>query len=119
MKPRTFVPALTAAQRQRLREGLRATEAFTARRCPILLAGADGTSPTALAYQLRRSARTVRNAVHAVAREGLACLQEKSSRPLTVRPVLGERSTDPLAAGQALGHQPRPGVRAKKKRATA
>src|SRR6185437_14216891 len=83
MKPRIFVPVLTAAQRQQLQEGLRATEAFTVRRCQILLASADGTSPTALAYQLRCSARTVRNAVHAFAREGLACLKEKSSRPLT------------------------------------
>jgi transposase len=96
MKPRTFVPALTAAQRQQLRDGLRAAEAFTVRRCQILLASADGTSPTALAAQLRCSARTVRNAVHAFAREGLACLREKSSRPLTARPFLDQRYTDPL-----------------------
>ena len=105
MKPRIFVPALTAAQRQQLQEGLRAAEAFTVRRCPILLASADGGSPTALARQLRCSARTVRNAVHAFAREGLACLREKSSRPVTVRPFLDERYTDPLK--DQLHHSPR------------
>ena len=50
-------------------------------------------------------ARTVRNAVHALAREGLACLREKSSRPVTVRPFLDERYTDPLK--DLLHHSPR------------
>jgi len=102
MKPRIFVPALTAAQRQQLGDGLRAAEAFTVRRCQILLASADGASPTALAAQLRCSARTVRNAVHAFAREGLACLHEKSSRPHSARPCLGPERADEL---KALLHQ--------------
>ena len=105
MKPRIFVPALTAAQRQQLQQGLRAADAFTVRRCQILLASADGAAPTALAGHLRCSARTVRNAVHAFAREGLACLQEKSSRPLTARPFLDGRHTEPLK--DLLHHSPR------------
>jgi transposase len=105
MKPRIFVPALTPAQRRQLQDGLRAADAFTVRRCQILLASADGASPSALAAQLRCSARTARNAVHAFAREGLACLHEKSSRPLTARPFLDERYTDPLK--DLLHHSPR------------
>jgi transposase len=105
MKPRIFVPTLTADQRQQLQQGLRAADAFTVRRCQILLASADGGVPSALARHLRCSARTVRNAVHAFAREGLACLREKSSRPLTARPFLGERHAEPLK--DLLHHSPR------------
>ena len=121
----------------------------------------------AIARNLGCAAQTVRNAIHAFAREGLACLQAEvlpaplgpalpgralpspagpaapqpphasASRPACGRwtwsprsaspgldPAAAQRRDDPpgpeaagrpLAAGQALDHQPRPGVRAKKK----
>jgi transposase len=106
MKPRLFVPALTDAQRLRLRQGLRASDAFTARRCQILLASASGTPPAAIARSLGCTTRTVRNVIHAFAREGLDCLQEKSSRPHAVRPFLDAGHTDALQ--DLLHHSPRP-----------
>src|SRR5688572_32624893 len=105
MQPTLFVSPLTDAQRQRLRQGLRSPDAFTARRCQILLASAQGTPPSAIARQLGCTAPTVRNAIHAFAREGLDCLQEKSSRPHTVRPLLDAPQAEPLK--DLLHHSPR------------
>lgn len=96
MKPRLFVSPLTDAQQYRLRQGLRSAEAFTARRCQILLASARGQTPSQIARHLGCTSATVRNALHAFTREGLACLQEKSSRPHSARPFLDQRHTDAL-----------------------
>jgi transposase len=105
MKPRLFVPPLAAAQQQRLRQGLRSANAFTARRCQILLASARGETPSQIARQLGCTAATVRNALHAFTRENLACLQEKSSRPHSARPFLDDRHTEALK--DLLHHSPR------------
>jgi transposase len=105
MKPRIFVPSLTDAQRLRLRQGLRASDAFTARRCQILLASATRTPPAAIARALGCTARTVRNVIQAFAREGLDCLQEKSSRPHSARPFLDASHTEALK--DLLHHSPR------------
>ena len=105
MHPQLFVPSLTAVQQQRLRAGLRSPDAFTARRCQVLLASAAGKAPSRIAADLGCTAPTVRNAIHAFAREGLGCLTEKSSRPHSARPFLDESFTDPLK--DLLHHSPR------------
>jgi transposase len=105
MKPRLFVPPLLAAQQQQLRQGLRSADAFTTRRCQILLASARGQSPSQIARHLGCTSATVRNALHAFAREGLACLQEKSSRPHSARPFLDDRHREALT--DLLHHSPR------------
>src|SRR5437660_8809585 len=105
MKPRLFVPPLDAAHEQRLRQGLRSADAFTSRRCQILLASACGHSPSRIARHLGCTPATVRNALHAFAREGLDCLQEKSSRPHSARPFLDDRHTEALK--DLLHHSPR------------
>ena len=92
----TFVPALTAVERWPLQAGLRSADAFTPRRAQILLARAGGQTPAVIARNLGCTARSVRNAVHAFAAEGLNCLVEKSSRPKTARPVLDDAFDDPL-----------------------
>jgi transposase len=84
----TFVRPLSAAEQQQLRAGLRSADAFTLRRCQILLASAAGHSPALIATNLGCTATSVRNAIHAFDKEGLACLQEKSSRPHSARPLL-------------------------------
>src|SRR5215471_11962264 len=105
MRPPLFVPPLTAEQQQRLRQGLRSGDAFTARRCQILLASSRGERPARIAGQLSCTSATVRNAIHAFAREGLGCLQEKSSRPHSAKPFLGPEHTEPLK--DLLHHRPR------------
>jgi transposase len=97
MRPTTtFVRVLTAGERQHLQAGLRSADAFTLRRCQILLASAAGQTPLLIARNLGCTAASVRNAIHAFDREGVACLQPKSSRPKTVRPLLDDNFDEPL-----------------------
>jgi transposase len=105
MKPPIFVRTLTPAEQQQLQVGLRSAAAFTVRRCQILLHSADGQGCARIARNLGCAVGTVHNALHAFDREGLACLQEKSSRPHSARPCLDERFTEPLK--DLLHHSPR------------
>jgi transposase len=105
MKPKIFVPPLTAAQRQPLQAGLRSADAFTVRRCQILLQSTNGSPPSTIARNLQCTSATVRPVIHAFRREGLACLQEKSSRPHSARPFLDQRFAEPLK--DLLHHSPR------------
>jgi transposase len=105
MKPPTFVRILTVGERQRLQAGLRAADAFTSRRCQILLASADGQRAPAIARNLHCAVGTVHYALHAFERDGLACLQPKSSRPHSAQAFLDERFTDALK--DLLHHSPR------------
>jgi transposase len=95
MKPPIFVRTLTAAERQRLQAGLRSPDAFTTRRCQVLLSSASGLRPSQIARNLGCAVRTVHYALHAFAREGLGCLAEKSHRPHSARSFLDDR-TDAL-----------------------
>ena len=105
MKPPLFIRTLTAAERQQLQSGLRSAGAFTVRRCQILLASDNGLRASQIARNLHCGVVTVRNALHAFDREGLTCLQEKSSRPHSARPFLDETFTEPLK--DLLHHSPR------------
>ena len=96
MRAPIFVRPLAADERARLRAGLRSKQAFTARRCQILLASADGARPASIARQLHCASATVRNAIHAFAREGLRSLTEKSHKPQAAEPALGPDRTDAL-----------------------
>jgi hypothetical protein len=92
----TFVRTLTSAERQHLQQGLRSADAFTLRRCQVLLASADGQTPAGIARTLGCTPATVRNTIHAFATAGLSCLQEKSSRPHSARPILDAAFAEPL-----------------------
>lgn len=105
MHPPIFVRTLTTAERQHLPAGLRSPDVFTVRRCQILLASAAGLRPSQIARNLSCGVVTVRNALHAFDRDGLDCLQEKSSRPHSARPFLDGRFTEPLK--DLLHHSPR------------
>jgi transposase len=105
MKPQLFVSPLTPTQRQALQRGLRSPDAFTVRRCQILLASAQRQAPSQIARSLGCTAPTVRHAIHAFAQEGLDCLQEKSSRPHTAKAALGAERADDLK--DLLHHRPR------------
>jgi transposase len=105
MRPPTFVRLLTTAEQQQLQAGLRDANAFTVRRCQILLASSRGQRAPAIADNLGCAVATVHNALHAFDREGLACLQEKSSRPHSARAFLDEHFSDALK--DLLHHSPR------------
>ena len=105
MKPQLFVSPLTPTQRQALQQGCRSKDAFTARRSQILLRSADRQAPSQIARDLGCTAPTVRHALHAFAKEGLACLREKSSRPHSAKPALGDERAGDLK--DLLHHRPR------------
>lgn len=60
-----FVRALSPEEREALRAGLRAAEAFVARRCQCLLKSAEGWTPQQIQAQLGWSDQPVRRAIHA------------------------------------------------------
>jgi transposase len=61
-----------------LKQGLRSSDAFTLRRCQILLASNQGHTPQQISAQLSCSDQCVWEAIHAFHREGLAGLKAKS-----------------------------------------
>jgi transposase len=73
----------TDDERQALAAGLRSGDAFTLRRCQIVLASTRGEHAPAIAGQLGCSDQTVRNAIRAFAARGVAALTAASSRPHT------------------------------------
>jgi transposase len=97
MKP-LFVRPLTDDERAALHAGLRSPDAFTLRRCQVLLASADGLRPGAIAERFGCASQSVRNAIRAFASEGLDCLREKSHRPASARPEIDAAGRERLRA---------------------
>jgi transposase len=81
-----------------LKAGLRSTNAFTHRRCQILLAGVRGERPPAIARQLGCASQTVRNTIRAFNQRGLAALQEGSHRNHTTRASFDLQGLEQLQA---------------------
>jgi transposase len=102
MQTPLFVRPLTADERPLLAAGLRSSEAFTVRRCQILLASAEGQHTTAIAGALRCHDQTVRNAIHTFNQRGVKALQPKSSRPHRTQAVF---DTDGRERLRAVLHQ--------------
>jgi transposase len=90
------VRPLTDAERQAVEAGLRSSQAFTLRRCQILLASARGEHTPAIAAALGCSDQTVRGAIHAFDRAGVAALTPGSKRPHTLRPAFDATAADRL-----------------------
>ena len=98
MKPPLFVRPPSDEERAALLAGLRSPDAFTLRRCQILLASADGLRPSQVAERLGCASQSVRNAIRAFAAGGTDCLREKSHRPKSVRPEIDDAGRERLRA---------------------
>jgi transposase len=86
MRPPIRVRALTDAELDRLRAGLRSSNAFVKTRCQILLAGARGETAPGIATHLGCHEQTVRNVFARFHDAGLeATLTRRSSRPHRLR----------------------------------
>ena len=84
MKRPIFVRPLSDAERETLEAGLRSPDAFTLRRCQILLASSRGENAYQIARSLGCNPQTVRNAIHAFNEKGLPqALGQGSKRPHT------------------------------------
>jgi transposase len=85
MKRPIFVRPLSDAERESLEAGLRSPDAFTLRRCQILLASNRGENAYQIAHQLGCNPQTARNAIHTFNEKGLPeSLQQGSKHPHTV-----------------------------------
>ncbi|WP_309644250.1 helix-turn-helix domain-containing protein [Phenylobacterium sp.] len=98
MKPPLFVRPLTDEERAALRAGLRFPDAFTLRRCQLLLASADGLKPAQIAERFGCASQTARNAIRAFEAAGTGCLVEGSHRPKSNRPEIDDAGCERLRA---------------------
>jgi len=98
MKPPLFVRPLTEDERAALRAGLRSPDAFTLRRCQVLLASVEGLRPAQIAARFGCASQSARNAIRAFHAEGLGSLREKSRRPVSARPELDDGACERLRA---------------------
>ena len=97
MKRPIFVRPVSDAERETLEGGLRSPDAFTLRRCQILLASADGQNAYQIARNLGCTPQTVRNAIHKFNEEGLEeALRRGSNRPHTVHRAFEEKGSEAL-----------------------
>src|SRR5918998_1515156 len=100
-----MVRELNSAEMATLKQGLRSSNAFTLRRCQILLASNHGHTPQQISAQLRCSDQCVREAIHAFHREGLACLKAKSHATPTHQAAIDALGLEGL--GRLLHQSPR------------
>jgi transposase len=97
MKRPIFVRPLSDAERKTLEAGLRSPDAFTLRRCQILLASADGQNAYQIARNLGCNPQTVPNAIHKFNQEGLSeALKRGSNRPHTVNRAFDDQGAEAL-----------------------
>ena len=107
MKRPIFVRPISDAERETLEAGLRSPDAFTLRRCQILIASDRGENAYQIARSLGCNPQTVRNAIHAFNEKGLPqALWQGSKRPHTVhRAFQGPEQAEALR--ELLHHKPR------------
>src|SRR4051812_28630181 len=98
MKPPIFVRPLTDAERDAVETGLRSPNAYTLRRSQILAASARGEQVPQIARSLSCNEQTVRNAIHAFHREGIAALTKRSSAVHTDQAAFAPAAAERLRA---------------------
>jgi transposase len=102
MRPPIFVRELTDDERAQVEAGLRSSDAFTLRRCQVVLASARGERAPAIARHLGCDDQTVREAIRAFNARGVAALRRGSHRPKIIRAAFDAAGAERL---RALLHQ--------------
>jgi transposase len=106
MKRPIFVRPVSDAERETLEAGLRSPDAFTLRRCQILLASDRGENAYQIARSLGCNPQTARNAIHAFNEKGLPwALWQGSKRPHTLHRAFDPERAEALR--ELLHHKPR------------
>jgi transposase len=100
-----MVRELNQAELVTLKQGLRSSDAFTLRRCQLLLASNQGHTPQQISAQLHCSDQCVREAIHAFHQEGLSCLKAKSHATHTNQSAIDAAGLERL--GGLLHQSPR------------
>ena len=96
MQTPLFIRPLTEDERDQIQMGLRSKDAFVLRRCQILLASDRGERAPSIARQLGCHRQTVLNVIHGFNADGLAVLQEGSSRPHQLRTTFSDAVLEAL-----------------------
>lgn len=96
MRTPIFVRPLLDTERQAVEAGLRSGNAFTMRRCQIVLASSRGERATHIARNLSCDDQTVRNAIKAFNGRGVLALLEGSSVPHVIERAFSEESAQAL-----------------------
>ncbi|HEX5501814.1 MAG TPA: helix-turn-helix domain-containing protein [Thermomicrobiales bacterium] len=89
---------LADAERATVARGLRSPTAFTLRRSQILAASARGEPAPRIARQLGCDEQTVRNAIHAFNRQGVAALTKRSCAVHTEQAAFTPAAVEQLRA---------------------
>src|SRR5918997_6907638 len=106
MKRPIFVRPLSDAERESLEAGLRSPDAFTLRRCQILLASSRGENAYQIARGLGCNPQTARNAIHAFNEHGFPqALQRGSKRPHVIHRAFDSQRAEALR--ELLHQRPR------------
>jgi transposase len=106
MKRPIFVRPVSDAEREALEAGLRSPDAFTLRRCQILLASSRGQNAYQIASVLGCNPQTVRNAIHAFNEHGLPeALRRGSKRPHMIHRAFDSERAEALR--ELLHQKPR------------
>jgi len=105
MRKPIFVRTIQPNERQALLAGLHSPDAFTLRRCQILLASAAGQKAIDIARNLHCDDQTVRNAIHDFNTHGLEALTPGSHYPHTIHAAFDGPAIEKLRA--LLHHSPR------------
>lgn len=105
MKPTMFVRALRTDERQALHRGLKSSDAFTLRRCQILLASAGGKGPAEIGRVIGLTAQAVRDAIRAFHDHGTGALVKKSNAPKRPKAAWDRKRDDELK--ELLHRRPR------------
>lgn len=98
MQAPLFVRPPTELECQALAAGLHSADAFTLRRCQIVLASARGERVPAIARSLGCGEQAVRNAIHGFDATGEATLTPASSRPHTIHAAFDAAGVEQLRA---------------------
>jgi transposase len=98
MQAPLFVRPPSESEQQALAAGLRSANAFTLRRCQIVLASARGARVPIIARSLGCGEQAVRDAIHAFDTQGVTALVEGSSRPHTIHAAFDAAGVERLRA---------------------
>jgi transposase len=97
-----YVRTLTVEEEAALHAGLRSREAFTLRRCQIVLSSASGKRASQIAAELGCDTDTALNAINAFNQNGLSALTPGSTKPHRIAWGFDREAAEQL---RALLHQ--------------
>jgi|SRR5215203_4230038 len=97
-----LVRELTDEERGTLQVGLRSSQAFTVRRCQIVLASSRGQNASQIAQSVGCSVQAVLNILRAFEQRGVAALRMQSRRPKSAAKTFDQERSEQL---RALLHQ--------------